>query len=102
MRSGSSFLGEFFNVHPEAFYMFEPLHALDGFCGHHENLTDCIQLLEDHLSCKFEDRFDQTMTWREFATFNPDIAESPKKYDLMGNFIFRHKSKRLCRYPFCG
>ena len=26
MRSGSSFVGEAFNVHPEVFYMFEPLH----------------------------------------------------------------------------
>ncbi|CBY23111.1 unnamed protein product [Oikopleura dioica] len=26
MRSGSSFVGEVFNVHPQVFYMFEPLH----------------------------------------------------------------------------
>lgn len=26
MRSGSTFLGEIFNVHKDAFYMFEPLH----------------------------------------------------------------------------
>jgi hypothetical protein len=26
MRSGSSFLGEIFNNHKDAFYMYEPLH----------------------------------------------------------------------------
>ncbi|CAC5404994.1 CHST1 [Mytilus coruscus] len=40
MRSGSSFTGEFFNQHPEAFYMFEPLRGLLQ-----ANITDKQSLL---------------------------------------------------------
>ncbi|XP_019622882.1 PREDICTED: carbohydrate sulfotransferase 1-like [Branchiostoma belcheri] len=35
MRSGSTFVGEIFNQHPEAFYVFEPIWALE----HHRNHT---------------------------------------------------------------
>ena len=100
MRSGSSFVGEFFNVHPEVFYMFEPLHALGGSC-HKNNVTRCLETLRQNLQCHFHDRFDQNLTWNEFMELESDFAEE-NKLDLKGNFVFRHKSKRLCRYPFCA
>ena len=31
MRSGSTFVGEIFNNHPNAFYQFEPLHEFYQF-----------------------------------------------------------------------
>lgn len=80
--------------------MFEPLHALGGSC-HKNNVTRCLEFLRDHLECRFQDRFDQKMTWNEFVEAEPIYAQT-RKLDLHGNFIFRQKSRRLCRYPFCG
>lgn len=100
MRSGSSFVGEFFNVHPEVFYMFEPLHALGGSCLK-SNVTRCLEFLREHLECRFTDRWDQRIGWNEFVEAEP-LYSIVNQLDLKGNFIFRHKSKRLCQYPFCN
>ncbi|XP_052090753.1 carbohydrate sulfotransferase 3-like [Mytilus californianus] len=49
MRSGSSFTGELFNQHPEAFYMFEPLRGLLQ-----ANITDKQSVLSFVLTEKFQ------------------------------------------------
>ncbi|XP_019613959.1 PREDICTED: carbohydrate sulfotransferase 3-like [Branchiostoma belcheri] len=56
MRSGSTFVGEIFNQHPGAFYIFEPLWALEN----HRNKTYKnnpgmqLELLRGVSSCRFD------------------------------------------------
>ena len=87
MRSGSTFLGEFFNVHRDCFYQFEPLHAFSNDGG---NLTR-FEFLKSRFDCKFEDLNDRS---KPFKVHNMN--------DKQGNFVFRRKSRRLCRPPFCS
>ena len=87
MRSGSTFLGEFFNVHRDCFYQFEPLHAFSNDGG---NLTR-FEFLKSRFDCKFEDLYDRS---KSFKVHNSN--------DKQGNFVFRRKSRRLCRPPFCS
>ena len=92
MRSGSTFLGEFFNVHRDCFYQFEPLHA---YWKHGGNLTE-YEFLKSRFDCKFEDMYDRSKPWKvQLKTQNLD------RIDTKGNFIFRRKSRRLCQPPFC-
>ena len=93
MRSGSTFLGEFFNVHRDCFYQFEPLYAQSKYGG--KKLTN-YQFLKTRFDCKFEDMYDTRLPWEEIkAKQHLDANE------YRGNFIFRYKSRRLCKPPFC-
>ena len=89
MRSGSTFLGEFFNVHRDCFYQFEPLHAEAKYDG--QKLTK-YDFLKTRFDCKFEDMYDRSKTWS---------SQNLNVIDTRGNFIFRRKSRRLCKPPFC-
>ena len=88
MRSGSTFLGEFFNVHEDCFYQFEPLHAVYGG----EKLTK-YDFLKTRFDCQFEDMYDRSIPWK---------GQNLNGIDTHGNFIFRRKSRRLCKPPFCS
>lgn len=59
MRSGSTFLGELFNLHPDTFYQFEPLHPFYRSGCHHE-LKEKYQSLLDRLRCAFHDEYNTT------------------------------------------
>ena len=55
MRSGSSFLGEFFNEHSDVFYQFEPLHPHNELCK--TDQPRCIINLARTMKCQFKDRY---------------------------------------------
>ena len=81
MRSGSTFLGELFNLHSQAFYQFEPLHNDAA-----DMILDKRQLLNEKLHCHFH---------------NLTVTRESQRMVNQGNFIFRRKSRRLCQPPFC-
>ena len=89
MRSGSTFLGEFFNVHRDCFYQFEPLHAESQYVG---NKMTKYDFLKTRFDCEFKDTYDTSKPWQR-RQLHP--------IDTGGNFIFRRKSRRLCKPPFC-
>ena len=92
MRSGSTFLGEFFNVHKDSFYQFEPLYPKSKD-GSPRPTSDSYQTLKAKFDCKFEDMYNTSKPWKSQML---DSNESK------GNFVFRYKSRRLCRPPFCS
>ena len=98
MRSGSTFLGELFNNHDDAFYIFEPLfpHAQEGFSKN--SATKRLELLENNIKCNFTDLYDITVPWKEhFLTLNKENITIQQ-----GNVVFRSKHLRLCSQPFCA
>ena len=58
MRSGSSFLGELFNVHRDAFYIYEPLYDWAETGCSDETGNERIHFLEKMMTCNFADRYD--------------------------------------------
>lgn len=52
-RTGSSFLGDAFNQHPDVFYLFEPLHGMVKNPLQHLNDRKPMQFLTGLLQCKF-------------------------------------------------
>ena len=64
-RSGSSFLGQIFNQHPNVFYLFEPLRAVTVVTNEdlHLNLPSenynrlALKLLFEILNCRFRSSF---------------------------------------------
>ncbi|CAH1249238.1 CHST1 [Branchiostoma lanceolatum] len=55
MRSGSTFVGEIFNQHPDAFYFFEPVWALEHHKDKAYNSSEWqLKLLEGLSKCEFE------------------------------------------------
>eukprot|EP00058_Branchiostoma_floridae_P000820 XP_002586308.1 hypothetical protein BRAFLDRAFT_288841 [Branchiostoma floridae] len=56
MRSGSTFVGELFNQHPNAFYVFEPFWALENYANKTYDITSETKLtfLNGISSCKFQ------------------------------------------------
>ena len=57
MRSGSTFLGEMFNNHDDAFYVFEPLHPLSKLGFSKGGLQDRFEILTDNLNCNFKEQY---------------------------------------------
>ena len=96
MRSGSTFLGELFNLHPDTFYQFEPLHPYyRNGCA--KMLDPKYQSMLRRLRCKFHDEYNTTAGWENIV----DELDPHDKISRKGNFLFRYKSRRLCRPPFC-
>ena len=85
MRSGSTFLGELFNLHSQAFYQFEPLHNDAA-----DMILDKRLLLSEKLHCHFRN-----------VTLTRAASQSQRMVN-QGNFVFRRKSRRLCQPPFCS
>ena len=96
MRSGSTFLGELFNLHPSTFYQFEPLHPFYRY-GCSKQLNQKYASLVDKLRCNFHDEYNVTTGWEKIV----DQLDSHQKISKRGNFLFRYKSRRLCAPPFC-
>ncbi|CBY23503.1 unnamed protein product [Oikopleura dioica] len=99
MRSGSTFLGEMFNNHEDAFYIFVPLHPLSQFGFSKTYLNERLKILKNNLNCDFEEQYDITIPWKSFKNDEMDLAET---LDKRGDFIFRSKHRRLCAPPFCA
>ena len=96
MRSGSTFLGELFNLHPNTFYQFEPLHPFYRY-GCSKQLDQKYASLVSKLRCKFHDEYNVTAGWDNIV----GQLDSHQKISKRGNFLFRYKSRRLCAPPFC-
>ena len=90
-RSGSSFTGELFNQHPDAFYMYEPLRIVDGGCTSSTTKLR-TELLRNFMDCNFPN----------LQEMFPNMHKGHEHYtDVKGNFVFRFKNSRLCKPPFC-
>lgn len=90
-RSGSSFLGEMFNQHPEVLYLYEPLHAykifsMTGIFPAGSYGVNALQVLYDIFNCHFSSLQD----YLTFISF-PELS-SPH---------FRLASRTLSAPPFC-
>ncbi|CAK8684181.1 carbohydrate sulfotransferase 3-like [Clavelina lepadiformis] len=89
MRSGSSFLGELFNQHPQVFYLFEPLHA---FGEYPSQASPRKKALLDLARCNFTgipDMYRKAIN----ETGNNDISAKCGKENL----CFAFKSRFLAR-----
>ena len=90
-RSGSSFLGEIFNQHPDVMYLYEPLHAykifsMTGIFPSENYGVNALQVLFDIFNCHFSSLQD----YLTFISF-PELS-SPH---------FRISSKLFSSPPFC-
>lgn len=90
-RSGSSFLGEIFNQHPDVMYLYEPLHAykifsMTGIFPSENYALNALQVLFDIFNCHFSSLQD----YLTFISF-PELS-SPH---------FRVSSKLFSSPPFC-
>lgn len=90
-RSGSSFLGELFNLHDDVFYLYEPLHSKKTFAHlnlipQHSYNMQSLNLIQDISVCNFRKH-------QDFLSFisNPDLS----------NPHFRSSSRILASPPFC-
>ena len=67
MRSGSTFLGELFNNHDDAFYIFEPLHAFSSSGFSPKTISQRLDVLEKNLKCNFMDTYNVTIPFAEYS-----------------------------------
>ena len=70
MRSGSTFLGEMFNVHKDTFYMFEPLHPWAATGCSKLTQNERMKFLSKILSCEFENRYNTSIPWNKYEQQN--------------------------------
>ncbi|KAJ8020525.1 Carbohydrate sulfotransferase 6 [Holothuria leucospilota] len=78
-RSGSSFVGEFFNYHPDVFYSFEPLYAVAKMAmkirGKKINFIDTsLKVLKDSLHCDFNSNYPYQYANAKFCSANEKLA----------------------------
>lgn len=78
-RTGSSFLGDAFNQHPDVFYLFEPLHGVNP--PSHNNDANSMKFLEGILHCKFNSakyvkEIDRFRRYSSKALSSPPLCES--------------------------
>ena len=67
-----------------------------SFIVQHRTLS---KLFKTPKSCNFTDLYDVSQDWnllKKMKNFTLD-----QEIDMRGNFVFREKSKRLCKPPFC-
>ncbi|CAG5094129.1 Oidioi.mRNA.OKI2018_I69.XSR.g13274.t1.cds [Oikopleura dioica] len=83
-RTGSTLLGEIFSRHEDAFYMFEPDHAVLW------DPTTQVNWLMEYFRCEF-------VSLSESKIENNEVNWSKHR-----DFVFSHKTARLCKPPFCG
>lgn len=87
-RSGSSFVGEFFNRHPDAYYTFEPLHTVSDFArknrlSNKDFLRTSLSVINGSFYCDFH---------------NKDIARfASEKFCVSNLKLFK---KQLCRHGY--
>ena len=86
-RTGSSFTGELLNIHPDVFYLYEPLKLITDGC--HRKEEERIGLIENIIGCKIPG---------PEASINPLLTQTSLRNDI----IFRTKSQRLCSAEFCN
>ncbi|XP_078657310.1 carbohydrate sulfotransferase 3-like [Branchiostoma floridae x Branchiostoma belcheri] len=93
MRSGSSFVGEIFNQHPESFYLFEPLWAAQFYDNGTHNVPKWyLKLLEGVADCQFEgleDIMEYFITTKHFGGFrkSTSLRKLCENYDPKREFL---------------
>ncbi|CAK8671748.1 unnamed protein product [Clavelina lepadiformis] len=93
-RSGSTFLGELFNQHPDSFYIFEPLFPFTGGCEVREPAK--AKLLYQLLKCEFPEMLDvYTQVKGKLRRGGEDVK------CLVDNFCFKFKTKEMCERDLC-
>ena len=113
-RSGSSFLGDVFNHHPQVLYFFEPLHSLQRiFSGNSlfefdfslaSYRTLASKFLDDVMFCDFsDDYFTKNMPKNDrrrslALTSSPFCAEYGTS--LFCDTISSHELERVCKYNY--
>nr|XP_039268403.1 carbohydrate sulfotransferase 1-like [Styela clava] len=88
-RSGSSFVGELFNQHPNVFYTYEPLVPVDL-----QNMTSIVDTLRSTLSCNFRNLIEDNS--------EIDKLKWTGQKCVMNNICFRTRTKELCSERFCA
>ncbi|XP_078349371.1 carbohydrate sulfotransferase 1-like isoform X3 [Oculina patagonica] len=80
-RSGSSFLGQIFNSHPEVFYIFEPLITFQLTSMRNSTLYEhsTMRLLRDIFNCRFKQQteFLSFMSHIQLHRFSSRVLTSP-------------------------
>lgn len=94
-RSGSSFVGELFNQHPDVFYVFEPLWALDHAALKSKKLNktfvkNSITILNGTMRCDFH-----TNHPGELSIKNPFLLKTAKLSRKMG-YTDHAVRERIC------
>ncbi|CAK8686137.1 unnamed protein product [Clavelina lepadiformis] len=96
-RSGSTFLGQFFNQRSDVFYIFEPLVTFDEKCSYSEKKK--TRHLHDLLKCKIRD---QPLVFADAGRpIDQEKIKGLGQKCIPNNFCFREKSKALCAGQFC-
>ncbi|CAG5113402.1 Oidioi.mRNA.OKI2018_I69.chr2.g7513.t1.cds [Oikopleura dioica] len=97
-RSGSSFLGQLFNQHPDVFYHFEPLFPYSRDCSSDSPAfkKEKIENLERILSCDMPNMRNLT---QKIQHFNPNLYNS--RLCLLTGACFRFNSLSLCDPRLC-
>jgi len=93
-RSGSTFLGQIFNQHPDVFYTFEPLYL---FKDNSLDLLDYrMNVIKSILQCDFISTGDVygNLTW--VPTKSSTLVQC-----LLNDMCFRAKTKGLCEKEMC-
>lgn len=75
-RTGSSFLGDAFNQHPDVFYLFEPLHGIVNHPVQHLSDPKPMQFLAGILRCKFT-HLNYVRQIEKFRRFSSNALSSP-------------------------
>ena len=75
-RTGSSFLGDAFNQHPDVFYLFEPLHGIVNSPLQHLKDPKPMQFLAGMLRCKFS-QLTYVKEIENFRRFSSNALSSP-------------------------
>ena len=88
-RSGSTFLGELFNQHSNAFYIFEPLFPITRKCNRFSDLK--TQVLHQYLKCDFP-RFTDIFQIEEL----PGRSDFTRRECLINDFCFRYVVEKHC------
>ncbi|XP_078493484.1 carbohydrate sulfotransferase 1 [Ciona intestinalis] len=93
-RSGSTFLGQLFNQHPDVFYQFEPLYPFTGGCGYQTSVK--VALLKRLLKCDIPHATDTlSKVTSRFRKSTVDME------CLIDDFCFRKKTQELCTRHLC-
>ncbi|XP_022802263.1 carbohydrate sulfotransferase 4-like [Stylophora pistillata] len=105
MSSGSSFSGNIFNLHPDVFYLYEPLHDLRKVeygedwtplnkTANDAYKTDFSNLLRDLFTCKFKEKKSLRRIFAEFLNVPKRLAFM--YWRLLNSEITNETVKKIC------
>lgn len=97
-RSGSSFFGELFNQHPDAFYLFEPLFPLSNSsqCELRRNMK--MKILQEFVQCSLPD---WTPVYKDISVKELFARRRNLRACRTNGMCFRPNTKELCEDTHC-